>query len=446
MFINCENISFKYVAEKPILNNITFALNKTKTLSIVGASGCGKSTLLRIISGLLPQKDNHHLDGKVVINGQTTEEYRKSGKLAFMFQEPTLMPNLTVKENIGFPLRIKGIDDNPRVENLLNLVGLTEFNDYLPKQLSGGMKTRVALARSFVTKPELLLLDEPFSALDIAWKSKLYIELGKLVKQFNTTVILVTHDVQEALLLSNQVLVMNRYGEIKQIHKIESSESLTDRVNDISGFMSKVYAEYFLPIQKAIMLDGNRKTISHSEIQKIHEQITKVAGDVKLENSLSINTDYIRKHSNNAEVNELLYQAYTKAKTIRFKHKLIWDILSYEDLSESKRSEIFDFYFENIELCSNMSREFYAHDNNLTSRSLLETLKGSIETNLEFGTSKKWIYLCVLYAIRELPETVEYLDLVIDGNVKNLDYQFAKEVAEKIKDKINEKVVAVSIA
>lgn len=256
MFITGENISFRYTREKAVLNDVSFALRKSDTLSIVGASGCGKSTLLRIISGILPNAADNSLSGRVSINGQTPDEYRRSGKLAFMFQESSLMPNLTVRQNITLPLKIKGVKGNEKVDGLLRIVGLAEYADYLPKHLSGGMKTRVALARSFATGPQLLLLDEPFSALDIAWKRNLYIELEKLREQYHTTVVFVTHDVQEALLLSNQIIVMSHAGRVKECHQVESSKALVDRVYDISGFMNEVYADYLLPIQSSIMSDG----------------------------------------------------------------------------------------------------------------------------------------------------------------------------------------------
>jgi len=223
----------------------------------VGPSGCGKSTLMRIISGILPSTKSNQFSGQITIHGQTPDEYRQTGKLTFMFQEATLMPNLTVKENIELPLKIKGKKDNAKVNELLATVGLTEYKNYLPKQLSGGMKTRVSLARSFVTQPELLLLDEPFSALDIAWKSKLYVELENLRNKYNTTVVVVTHDVQEALLLANKVAVLSKHGIVKADYTIKSSFSITERVNDISSFMKEIYAEYMIPIQENIM---NNKT------------------------------------------------------------------------------------------------------------------------------------------------------------------------------------------
>lgn len=267
MYLVGEKINFQYNPSKKVIDGVSLTVNKSETLSIVGPSGCGKSTLLRIISGILPAHGDEKLSGEVIINGQTADRFRKSGKLAFMFQDATLMPNLTVKENIDLPLRIKGIYDAKKIAALLQIVGLSDFADYRPPQLSGGMKTRVALARSFVTGPELLLLDEPFSALDIAWKSKLYIELEKLREQFNTTMVVVTHDVQEALLLSDEVLVMSLGGEIQEKYLIESSKSLYDRTENISSFMSEVYEEYFIPIQQAIMSNGALAQLPKSRLR-----------------------------------------------------------------------------------------------------------------------------------------------------------------------------------
>lgn len=252
--IDAKDISFHYSEGKQVLQNISFDLEKGKTLAIVGASGCGKSTLLRILSGILTK-----YEGDISIDGLTPDQYRQTGKLAFMFQEATLMPHLTVKQNIELPLKIKGNTNEQKIDDLIKAVGLEEYSNYLPKQLSGGMKTRVALARSFSTNPELLLLDEPFSALDIAWKSKLYVELEKLREETDTTVVVVTHDVQEALLLADHVIVMNSFGGIETLKEIKSDYSIMQRVSNISGYMNSVYENYMLPIQDAIMNGQNRK-------------------------------------------------------------------------------------------------------------------------------------------------------------------------------------------
>jgi len=258
MFVAVKNLDFDYVPGVRVLREIGLSLEKGETMAIVGSSGCGKSTILRLLSGILPGGTDQKVGGSIAIDGMTPDEYRRKGRLAFMFQEPTLMPNLSVRDNVAFPLKMRGTRSDATVDELIETVGLSEYTSYLPKQLSGGMKTRVALARSFVTGPELLLLDEPFSALDIARKSKLYIELERLVEQFGTTVVFVTHDVQEALLLSNNVLVMGSNGNVKSTYKIRSERSVTDRVKDISGYMKDVYQGYMLPIQDALMNGESR--------------------------------------------------------------------------------------------------------------------------------------------------------------------------------------------
>jgi len=258
LYINIDNLNFKF-EKNSILKDISFQVFKGQTLAIVGASGCGKSTLLRILSGILPNADSNSLQGDISIDSLTPDQYRQTGKLAFMFQEATLMPHLTVKQNVELPLKIKGNVNKQKTTNLIKAVGLEEYSNYLPKELSGGMKTRVALARSFSTNPELLLLDEPFSALDIAWKSKLYVELEKLKEETDTTVVVVTHDVQEALLLANHIIVINRFGGIEIQKEIKSDYSIMQRVNNISGYMNSVYESYMLPIQDAILKGQNNK-------------------------------------------------------------------------------------------------------------------------------------------------------------------------------------------
>lgn len=255
--LTIKNLSFGYFETNLVLNNISFFVPQGKTMAIVGASGCGKSTLLRLISDILPNTKNFYLNGEISINGYNTNEYRKQNKLSFMFQEPTLLPHLNVLENIAFPLTVKEEEFDSEIFNLAKAVGLQSFQTYMPKSLSGGMKTRVALARSFATKPKLLLLDEPFSALDIAWKSDLYIELEKLKEQTNCTAVIVTHDVQEALLLADSIIVLNSNGTIEFSKEIISEMNITQRISNISKFMESVYQSYMLPIQDAIIHGKN---------------------------------------------------------------------------------------------------------------------------------------------------------------------------------------------
>ncbi|PTT72601.1 MULTISPECIES: ABC transporter ATP-binding protein [unclassified Chryseobacterium] len=216
-----ENVQFGYDKSHPIINNVSFTMNGQYYLAVVGASGCGKSTLLRLISGNLPSDKNLFYQGRILIDGLCPEENVKKGTTGFMFQDPALFPNRNVWDNINLPLTLRKKSDKEWVDHLIEKVGLTAYKNYLPSQLSGGMKTRVALARTFVTRPQLILLDEPFGALDVKWKSILYKELETLRGEVSARVIIVTHDIQEALLLSNKILVMSKDGRIAEDILIE---------------------------------------------------------------------------------------------------------------------------------------------------------------------------------------------------------------------------------
>jgi ABC-type nitrate/sulfonate/bicarbonate transport system ATPase subunit len=226
MLVKVENLSFGYNESRAILKNISFSVNGGDTLGLLGVSGCGKSTLMRVLSGVLADDSPHILSGSVEIDGTSPREYRRAGKLSFMFQEPTLLPQLSVRKNIELPFSVRGINKPEKVEEVIDVVGLSDYVDYLPHDLSGGMKTRVSLARSFVTGPELLLLDEPFSALDVGWKAKLYDELMALQRNYKTTVILVTHDIEEALELSHRVLLLGIRGDVLGHYTVDSNNQL----------------------------------------------------------------------------------------------------------------------------------------------------------------------------------------------------------------------------
>ena len=214
MNIEICNLNFSYFKLRKVINNISFSVNNGNTLAIVGASGCGKSTLLRLISGLINKNNNNFYTGTITIEGLVPKEYSKRCETGFMFQEPTLFPNLTVRQNVLLPLQIKHLKSEDEADKLIEMVGLNDYQKYLPSILSGGMKTRVSLARTFVTKPKLLLLDEPFSALDIRWRYNLYRELDKLKNEYKPLIIIVTHDIHEALLLSNHIIVFSKNGVI----------------------------------------------------------------------------------------------------------------------------------------------------------------------------------------------------------------------------------------
>ena len=195
------SVERKAFGSTTVLNNVHVRLHDREVISLLGPSGCGKSTLLRIVAGL--EKD---YQGELI---RTAEE------VAFVFQEPRLMPWLTVEQNIGFS--DDKHYDKAWVGQLINEVGLTGFADALPKALSGGMAQRVAIARGLYSHPKVLLLDEPFSAVDAFTRMKLQDLLLQLAQRHAIALLLVTHDVDEALYLSDRVLVMgNRPSHIRQ--------------------------------------------------------------------------------------------------------------------------------------------------------------------------------------------------------------------------------------
>jgi NitT/TauT family transport system ATP-binding protein len=206
-----------YQALKPV--NLTIAEGEFVTL--LGPSGCGKSTLLKMVAGLLEPTD-----GRILLWRKPVTDLLASGKkMSFVFQSPTLMPWADVATNVRLPLDLMGLPKaqaQERVEEALALVGLEKFAHALPRALSGGMQMRVSIARGLVTQPDLLLMDEPFGALDEITRHRLDADLLALWAQKKLTVIFVTHSIHEAVFLSNRVLMMAaRPGHIVEEHIID---------------------------------------------------------------------------------------------------------------------------------------------------------------------------------------------------------------------------------
>ena len=201
-----------------VLDRINLDIYPREFVCIVGASGCGKSTLLNIVAGLLPPSS-----GKVAVDGK--ESLGPGADRGMVFQNYTLFPWLTVADNIGFGLELKKIPKARRreiVSYYLEIIGLTQFANAYPKQLSGGMKQRVAIARALANEPEMLLLDEPFGALDAQTKEQMQEFLLDLWHKTHITVLMITHDVEEAIFLSQRIYVMSdRPGRIKEEIKID---------------------------------------------------------------------------------------------------------------------------------------------------------------------------------------------------------------------------------
>ncbi|MBQ6494448.1 MAG: ABC transporter ATP-binding protein [Bacilli bacterium] len=239
--LTINNLSKKYYTkEKEILaiDNISLNIEENSITAIVGPSGCGKSTLLNII-------------GKLDKQTKGTIKYNKD-KIGYMFQTDCLFPYLTILDNclIGLKIQHKLTKENiDYVKKLLSDYGLKDFINSYPKNLSGGMKQRVALIRTLATKPDILLLDEPFSALDYQTRLSVSDDVYKIIKKENKTTIIITHDIAEAISMAEKVIILTkRPSKIKKIYKIE----LTNATSPINNRTCKEFNDYYKTIWQSI--------------------------------------------------------------------------------------------------------------------------------------------------------------------------------------------------
>ena len=199
------------------IDSISFKVNEGEFLCILGPSGCGKSTILRLIAGLDKTSSGQILMDNEVIIGPDC-------KCGMVFQEYSLFPWRSVIENVVFPLEMKGVAEEERyeiAEDYLQIVGLQNFRDSMPHELSGGMKQRVAIVRSLAGDPDVLLMDEPFGALDVQTRSQLQRDLLKIWEDKGKTIVFVTHDIDEAIFLGDRVILMSKSpGRISRVFEI----------------------------------------------------------------------------------------------------------------------------------------------------------------------------------------------------------------------------------
>ncbi|WP_196605179.1 ABC transporter ATP-binding protein [Pectinatus haikarae] len=228
-----------------VLNDVNLDVSPGEFVSIIGPSGCGKSTLLKLIIGLSSQTA-----GSILLGGH--ELQYSTHDIGIVFQEARLFPWLSVYKNITFGLENKQLskDDKNDVQKHIKLVGLESFADAYPSQLSGGMQQRVSIARALISHPKVLLLDEPFGALDAITRIHMQQEITRIWQTEKSTILLVTHDIDEAIFLSDRVIVMsNRPATIKKIIPVELPRPRDRNGYDFLLLRKKIYKEFFDEIE-----------------------------------------------------------------------------------------------------------------------------------------------------------------------------------------------------
>ncbi|MEM8503958.1 MAG: ABC transporter ATP-binding protein [Cyanobacteria bacterium P01_D01_bin.1] len=216
-----------------VLKDLNLHVEQGEFICVVGASGSGKSTLLRLIAGLeQPTTGRIEVDGESVVG--------PGADRGMVFQDYTLYPWMSVQKNVEFGLKLQGADKKTRrrqASYYLEMVGLTQFASALPKQLSGGMKQRVAIARALTSQPKILLMDEPFGALDVQTKETMQQFLLELWERTGTSILMITHDVREAVFLSQRIYVMTaRPGTVKREIEVRLGRSRTQKTRESSHF------------------------------------------------------------------------------------------------------------------------------------------------------------------------------------------------------------------
>jgi len=231
--IDFANVSKRYGSSSMVLECLNLTIQKGAFVTLIGPSGCGKSTVLKLIAGLtLPT------EGEIKVDGMTPQNARET--LSYIFQDPTLLPWRPVEQNVGLGLELEGVSKMRRQEQtavLLKLVGLEHVAKFYPRELSGGMKMRVSIARALATSPKLLLMDEPFAALDEMSRNRLNEELLRLKAEQGWTGVFVTHSVEEAVFLSSQVIVLAPHpGRVHEVFTIDLPFPRTAALRETSPF------------------------------------------------------------------------------------------------------------------------------------------------------------------------------------------------------------------
>jgi NitT/TauT family transport system ATP-binding protein len=239
--VDCRDVTVRFVTERrtvTALERISFSLDRGGFLSLLGPSGCGKSTLLRVVADLVSPSQ-----GGVTVLGASPGDARRQRALGFVFQDAALLPWRTALQNVELPLEVGGAVKKiekgaPTPRELLKLVGLEGWEHSLPHELSGGMRQRVSIARALVSAPRILLMDEPFGALDEITRDRLNEELRRIWLETQTTILFVTHSVYESIFLGEQVLVLAANpGRLKELVTIDLPKNRDLSIRETEPFM-----------------------------------------------------------------------------------------------------------------------------------------------------------------------------------------------------------------
>jgi NitT/TauT family transport system ATP-binding protein len=239
--VDCRDVAVRFMSERrtvTALEDISFQVEPGGFTSLLGPSGCGKSTLLRVVADLIPPSE-----GRMTVLGLSPEEARKARALGFVFQDAALLPWRTALQNVELPLEVGGRRAMPKgaatPRELMALVGLSGWENSYPHELSGGMRQRVAIARALLGGPRLLLMDEPFGALDEITRDRLNEELRRIWTETGATILFVTHSVYEAVFLADQVLVLSANpGRVAAIERIDLPRDRDLSIRDTPAFVA----------------------------------------------------------------------------------------------------------------------------------------------------------------------------------------------------------------
>ena len=235
--IELSGVDKSFDGETRILDGISLSLARGEFLALIGPSGCGKSTLLKLIAGLLQQTA-----GSIVVGGGAPTDAH--GKLGFVFQDANLLPWMNIVDNVALPLKLMGVATEQREKTaleMLNMVDLGHALERYPRELSGGMRMRVSIARALATDPEILLLDEPFGALDEMTRNSLNEELMQLRERQGWTGVFVTHSVSEAVFLSSKIAVLSANpGQLHELIDVDLPFPRTARTREMESFHKQV--------------------------------------------------------------------------------------------------------------------------------------------------------------------------------------------------------------